>query len=65
MERVSARMTFRFITYGTKENMVALILETAAKFGDGIFPIMFLKRFLDDIFMIFTGSAECQLAVSL
>ena len=24
MERVSARMTFRFITYGTKENIIAL-----------------------------------------
>ena len=35
-----------------------LILECAAKFGEGVYPIMFLKRFLDDYFMIFTGSAE-------
>ena len=32
------------------------ILEVASGFGDGIHPIRFLKRFLDDIFMIFTGS---------
>ena len=34
------------------------IEEIAAKFGDGVYPIRFLKRFLDDIFMIFTGSIE-------
>ena len=35
-----------------------MIKELAAKFGDGVYPIRFLKRFLDDIFMIFTGSIE-------
>ena len=34
------------------------IEELAAKFGDGIYPIRLLKRFLYDIFMIFTGSIE-------
>ena len=33
-----------------------IIKKVAAKFGNGIFPIRFFKRFLDDIFMIFTGS---------
>ena len=34
------------------------ILETAFSFGDGVYPIRFLKRFLDDIFLIFIGSIE-------
>ena len=34
------------------------IEELAAKFGDGVYPLRFLKRFLDDIFMIFTGFIE-------
>ena len=32
------------------------ILEVATSFGEGVHPIRFLKRFLDDIFLIFTGS---------
>ena len=35
-----------------------MIKELTAEFGDGVYPIRFLKRFLDDIFMIFTGSIE-------
>ena len=34
------------------------ILELAAKYGDGTYPIRFLKRFLDDIFLIYTGSVK-------
>ena len=34
-----------------------LILKTAAKFGDGVYPVHTLKRFLDDILMLFTGNA--------
>ena len=32
------------------------IIEVASIFGEGVHPIRFLKRFLDDIFLIFTGS---------
>ena len=32
------------------------ILEAASNFGDGVYPVRFLKRFLDDIFLIFIGS---------
>ena len=32
------------------------IFEVASNFGEGVHPIRFLKRFLDDIFIIFTGS---------
>ena len=35
----------------------SLIFKAASAFVDGIFPIMFFKRFLDDLFFIFTGSA--------
>ena len=34
------------------------LLEASSKFGEGVFPIRFLKRFLDDIFLIYTGSVE-------
>ena len=32
------------------------ILEVAAKFGDGVFPIMFFKHFLDDLKFIFLNN---------
>ena len=32
------------------------ILEAAAKFGDGVFPVMFFKRFLDDLKFIFLNN---------
>ena len=35
-----------------------LILEVAASHGEGVFPIRMMKRFLDDLFFIFTGSLE-------
>ena len=35
----------------------SLIFKAASAFVDGIFPIMFFKRFPDDLFFIFTGSA--------
>ena len=34
------------------------IEDHAAQFGDGINPIRFLKCFLDDIFMVYTGSVQ-------
>ena len=30
----------------------------ATKFGDGVHPVRFWKRFLDDIFLIWTGSLD-------
>ena len=38
--------------------MDKLILDLAGCFGNGTFPIMMLKRFLDDLFMIFCGTLE-------
>ena len=35
-----------------------LILEAAASHGEGVFPIRLMKRFLDDLFFIFTGSLD-------
>ena len=34
------------------------ILEVAALHGEGVFPIRLMKRFLDDLFFIYTGSLE-------
>ena len=38
--------------------MDELILSAAAKYGEGVFPISFYKRFLDDIFFIFMGNHQ-------
>ena len=35
-----------------------LILEAAASHGEGVFPIRLMKRFLDDLFFVFTGSLD-------
>ena len=35
-----------------------MIIDLASFFHNGTSPIMFLKRFLDDIFMVYTGSIE-------
>ena len=35
-----------------------LILDAAAKFGEGVYPISFYKRFLDDIMFIFWGNHQ-------
>ena len=35
-----------------------LILEAAASHGEGVFPIRMMKRFLDGLFFIFTGSLD-------
>ena len=35
-----------------------LILETATTHGEGVFPIRLMKRFLDDLFFVFTGSLD-------
>jgi hypothetical protein len=35
-----------------------LATDLAAKFGDGIHPVRMWKRFLDDIFIIWTGTLD-------